>query len=224
MVILCDFDDTAADRNIATLLLDRFQANATAHGAPHWHDLRDRFVRNEITLAQYQEMTFSRLATPHVEQADHVKKSARLRAGFPELASYCRQTGVELAIVSHGLDFYIQALLEGADMGYVPYFAVKTAEVDGVTTFHYSFTEEDCSWWPGNCKCSVLRDFRKRGHEVIYAGDGASDACPAKQADFVFARDSLLRFCQANGLPHQELTDFYVVLDYLKKSEAEAHA
>jgi 2-hydroxy-3-keto-5-methylthiopentenyl-1-phosphate phosphatase len=52
---------------------------------------------------------------------------------------------------------------------------------------------------------------------VLYAGDGLSDTCPAKQADFVFARDGLLHFCEAHDLPHRELTDFNVILDYLEE-------
>jgi 2-hydroxy-3-keto-5-methylthiopentenyl-1-phosphate phosphatase len=68
----------------------------------------------------------------------------------------------------------------------------------------------------------VLEEYRERGHRVLYAGDGLSDTCPAKHADFVFARDGLLSFCQAQGLPHRELTDFYVVLDYLEEQGREA--
>ena len=36
------------------------------------------------------------------------------------------------------------------------------------------------------------------------------------RADFVFARDSLIGFCEERGLPYAELPDFYPVLDYVK--------
>ena len=224
MVILCDFDDTAADRNIATLLLERFQPNATAAGAPHWLELHRQFLNGEVSLARYQELAFSRLATPRAEQAAYVQQRARLRPGFQELAAYCAENEITLAIVSHGLDFYIQALLEGEGLSGIPYFAVKTDNRNGATSFQYDFARQGCDWWPGNCKCQVLQHYRTSGHSVIYAGDGSSDTCPAQHADYVFARDTLLRFCQARGLPHQELTDFHVLLDYLKSLEAKALA
>jgi 2-hydroxy-3-keto-5-methylthiopentenyl-1-phosphate phosphatase len=81
----------------------------------------------------------------------------------------------------------------------------------------YRFSQDDCPWAPGNCKCYILEEYRERGHKVLYAGDGLSDTCPAKKADFVFARDGLLSFCQANDLPHRELTDFNVILEYLEE-------
>ena len=55
----------------------------------------------------------------------------------------------------------------------------------------------------------------------MFAGDGVSDTCPARKADFVFAKDGLLSYCQQQGLPHLELTDFHVVVDYLKKQSIE---
>ncbi|MEX2431210.1 MAG: haloacid dehalogenase-like hydrolase [Dehalococcoidia bacterium] len=219
MVILCDFDDTAADRNIATLLLDRFQFGSAPPGALPWRDLHRRFLRRELSLAEYQELSFRDIGVPHAEQAAYVQQNARLRPGFAELAAYCVGNQIGLAIVSHGLDFYIQALLEREGLGDVPFFAVRTGRENGATTFEYTFTQAACDWWPGNCKCRIVDDFRSQGHFVIYAGDGASDACPAQRAGYVFARDSLLRFCRANGLAHQELTDFHAVLDYVKTLE-----
>jgi 2-hydroxy-3-keto-5-methylthiopentenyl-1-phosphate phosphatase len=216
MVILCDFDDTAADRNIATLLLDRFHPDPVASGIAHWHEARQRFLRREISLAEYQEISFRRLPATHGEQAAYVQGNANLRPGFTELASYCSANNVDLAIVSHGLDFYIQALLEQENVGHIPYFAVTTGREDGATTFAYTFAEAQCGWWPGNCKCKIVEEFRARGQFVIYAGDGASDTCPARRADYVFARDSLLQFCREHGVPHEALPDFHVVLQYIR--------
>ena len=151
-----------------------------------------------------------------------MKQHAALRGGFRELAAYCSANDIELAIVSHGLDFYVEALLENADLKHLPYFAVQTGERQGRPTFEYNFAREDCPWSPGNCKCHVVEEYQERGHRVLYAGDGLSDTCPARLADFVFARDGLLSFCQAQGLPHRELEDFHVILDYLVGSGPEA--
>jgi 2,3-diketo-5-methylthio-1-phosphopentane phosphatase len=218
MVILCDFDDTAADRNVATLLLDAFPKGPFADTNLRWRDLHKQYLNAEITLAEYQENAFAGLPASREREANYAKANASLRPGFRELAGYCAANGVELAIVSHGLDFYVQALLEKADLGHIPVFAVETGDSPlGETTFMYRFSQDDCPWAPGNCKCYILEEYRERGHKVLYAGDGLSDTCPAKKADFVFARDGLLSFCQANDLPHRELTDFNVILEYLEE-------
>ena len=220
MVILCDFDDTAAQQNVATLLLDRFQP-VPGDAVPHWRQLHKQFLNSEITLAEYQEMAFARLDSTRGEQTAFVKQEAELRAGFVELAGYCREHNIELAIVSHGLDFYVQALLEKAGLEHIPFYAVKTKERGGYTLFDYNFTKPDCPWAPGNCKCYIVEEYKERGQQVLFAGDGVSDTCPALKADFVFAKDGLLSFCRQQGLPHLELTDFHVVVDYLKNQSVE---
>jgi len=221
MAILCDFDDTAADRNVATLLLNRFQPVPLSVSAPHWRELHQRYLRAEITLAEYQEIAFAQMPSSQEEQAAYVKEQAALRPGFVELAGYCADHGIELAIVSHGLDFYVRALLEESGLEELPFFAVHTSETDGRTSFNYCFSSEGCDWFPGNCKCYIIDEYRERGKMVLYAGDGISDTCPARKADYVFARDSLLSFCRAQEIPHLELTDFHVVLDYVRSLPAD---
>ena len=222
MVILCDFDDTVADRNIATLLLDRFHpAPSSGSTRMDWRDLHQRFRDGEISLSEYQEAAFADLGTDREEQVAYVKEEAALRPGFAELAHYCSDEDIELAIVSHGLDFYIDALLGASGAGRVPFFAVATGERDGRPTFAYRYSDPACAWYPGNCKCSVLESYRERHRQVIYAGDGISDTCPARRADCVFAREALLSFCRANGIPHRELTDFHVLLDFVKAMPVE---
>jgi 2-hydroxy-3-keto-5-methylthiopentenyl-1-phosphate phosphatase len=218
MVILCDFDDTAADRNVATLLLDAFPKGPFTQTSPRWRDLHSQYLNAEITLAEYQEHAFTGMPASRERQAAYAREHASLRPGFRELAGYCAVNDIELAIVSHGLDFYVEAVLEAADLGHLPIFAVETSDSEaGGTTFAYPFARDECAWAPGNCKCSIVEEYRERGHRVLYAGDGLSDTCPAKQADFVFARDGLLHFCEAHDLPHRELTDFNVILDYLEE-------
>ena len=51
LAVLTDFDDTAAYQNVAELLLDRF-------GDSSWMDIRARFRAGELTLKEYQEITF----------------------------------------------------------------------------------------------------------------------------------------------------------------------
>jgi 2-hydroxy-3-keto-5-methylthiopentenyl-1-phosphate phosphatase len=218
MVTLCDFDDTAPDRNVATLLLDAFNKGLFTDTNPRWRDLNRQYLNAEITLAEYQENAFAGLPASRERQANYAKANALLRPGFRDLAGYCAANGVELAIVSHGLDFYVQALLEKADLGHIPVLAVATGDSPlGETTFTYRFSQDKCPWAPGNCKCYILEEYRERGHKVLYAGDVLSDTCSAKKAGFASARDGFLSFCRAHDLPHRELTDFNVILEYLEE-------
>ena len=213
MIILCDFDDTAAAQNVGQMLLARFQPD----GAVPWEDVRARYTAREISLAEYQEISFRQLTATVDEQRSFVSEEGRLRDGFAELAAHCARRGVVIGIVSHGLDYYVESILRANGVD-VPVHAVATSHDGGGPSFRYDFSDEGCSWWPGNCKCRLLEEYRARyggGRPVVYAGDSTSDTCPARRADFVFARDYLARYCAEEGLPWAELPDFYAVIDYI---------
>ena len=207
MVILSDFDDTASSHNTAELLLTRYASSI-------WRELRQRFRNGEITLREYQEQAFASVTQSRESLQQYVCQEAVLRNGFVDLVLYCRQNSIELAIVTYGLDFYVEALLKKYGIEDVPYYAVETNFTGGEIGYTYRYTTPGCNAW-GNCKCRVLEKYRQEGHEIFYAGDGTSDACPAAKSDFVFARAHLLRCCQQNNIPHRELSDFYDVINEL---------
>jgi hypothetical protein len=58
---------------------------------------------------------------------------------------------------------------------------------------------------PGGCKAAVLRELHRADDVVWVFGDGASDLCPAREADLVFARGHLAELCTAASLPWRPL-------------------
>ncbi|MFV3015480.1 2,3-diketo-5-methylthio-1-phosphopentane phosphatase, partial [Pseudomonas sp. KHB2.9] len=51
----------------------------------------------------------------------------------------------------------------------------------------------------------------------LVIGDGKSDMCVASTADFVFAKGSLARYCEANNIPHARFDTFAEVSALLAK-------
>ena len=209
--VLCDFDDTVAVQNVAEVLLERF-------GDGTWRELREAFRRREVTLKEYQEEAFRRLSVTRQAMQQAVREVCCARPGFVALWRHCQERGYPLAIVTHGLDFYVEALLEREGLPEVPYYAVATTFDGAGIRYLYKHTQVGCTAW-GNCKCAVLERYRRQGHRVVFVGDGRSDTCPAIRADVVFARSSLLRFCQEQGLPHHPFEDFHGVLAVLREWE-----
>jgi 2,3-diketo-5-methylthio-1-phosphopentane phosphatase len=202
---LVDFDETAAEQNVAELLLERF-------GVGEWEELRDRFRQGRLTLQEYQERVFSQVQASPAEMGRYAAEHANLRPGFLDLLRYCNAHEIQVAIVTYGLDFYVDALLksnEVADAAQV--FAVGTQVLGSGLDFLYPYANPACVGW-GNCKCRVLERFRIQGMGIIYVGDGRSDFCPAAKADAVFARGPLLEHCRERGIAHQGFEDFHVVL------------
>ena len=214
MIVLCDFDDTAAAQNVAVLLIDKFLP-------PEGQEIREQIRRREITLKEYQERTFSLMRQDRETYKQYVREHATLREGFVDMVRYCRDHDIELAIVTLGLDFYVEAALEKYGLEDVPYYAVESKFTGDGISYTYRETRPECERW-GMCKCSILEMYRSQGHEVIYIGDAMSDTCPASKADMVFARARLLGYCQEQGIPHREFESFHDVIAELKHRQRTA--
>lgn len=207
--VLIDFDDTAAAQNVAEMLLNRF-------GDPTWQEVRRRFRAGELTLKEYQEITFTNIQAGRAAMQDYVKQNANLRPYFRELWAYCQEREVPMAIVSQGLDFYIEALLEQEGFSQVPVYAVETSFSPQGIGYHYRFTQPGAEHL-GNSKGLVVDRYKKKGHHVVFVGDGRSDFEAAKEADLVFAHSILAEECRRQGIPYRPFSDFGDVLSALQQ-------
>ena len=198
--VLTDFDDTAAAQNVAEMLLVRF-------GGPGWKDVRQRFRDGVINLKEYQEITFRNIRADRATMQFYVKEHATLRPFFRELWEFCQTNKIPMAVVSQGLDFYIEALLERAGISGVPVYAVDTKFEAGEISYKYNHTYPGKES-QGNSKGFVVESFQEQGCYVFFAGDGQSDLEAARKADAIFAHKTLARSCDEEGIPYRQFEDF----------------
>lgn len=134
----------------------------------------------------------------------------KVRQGFKEFIDYCKNNGIEVVIVSNGLIFYIEAILErlginglaihAAENVFSPsgmnvrYLGPNGKEVD--TAFKEAYTDMLC----------------KMGYRVIYIGDGNSDIYPSHKARYVCATGTLLQRCREENLICYPFNDFHDVI------------
>ena len=207
--VLVDFDDTAAEQNVASMLLERF-------GSPSWKVDRERYREGELTLKEYQETTFRSILADRAVMQDYVKEHANLRPYFHDLWNYCSVNRLPMAIVSQGLDFYIQALLAKEGLTQIPVYSVNTKFTSQGITYQYHHAspghERD-----GNSKGLVVNGYKELGYYIIYAGDGISDLEAAPKADLLFAHRTLAEECQRKEIPYRLFKDFQDVLLALRE-------
>ncbi len=207
--VLTDFDDTAAEQNVAEMLLRRF-------GDPTWQEVRRRFRAAKLTLKEYQEITFRNIQADRATMQAYVKVHANLRPYFKELWRYCLDRSIPMAVVSQGLDFYIEALLEKEGLPHVPVYAVNTRFTPDGITYQYNFAYPGQEL-QGNSKGLVVDRYRQRGHYIFYVGDGLSDFDAASKADLLFAHRTLAEECLRNDIPFRPFQDFQDVLLALRE-------
>ena len=205
--VLSDFDDTAAEQNVAELLLQRF-------GDATWTDVRDKFRKGELNLKEYQEIVFRNIKADVGTMQRYVKEKANLRPHFGELVEHCENNNIPMAIVSQGLDFYIEALLNAEGYESIPVYAVNTSFNSSGITYHYNHTSPGKEF-QGNSKGLIVNEYQQKGYKVYYMGDGRSDFEAAREADVVFAHSVLADECDKQGINYIRFNDFGDVLKRL---------
>jgi 2,3-diketo-5-methylthio-1-phosphopentane phosphatase len=191
-LILCDFDGTASPVDVGKRLLDRFTGDG-------WEEIDRDYCAGRIgSRAAYTKIAPLFRGTRAV-MLEYVLSIASLDRDFATLCRLCRQNGIDIKIVSDGLDFYIEALLEKHGLAQVAYHAnCAVFEADERVSFEFPGASGDCGRC-GNCKRAILTSCRPSYHRIIYIGDGYSDICPAKNADLVFAKSTLYEQYSHNG-------------------------
>jgi 2,3-diketo-5-methylthio-1-phosphopentane phosphatase len=209
--VLTDFDDTAAAQNVAELLLRQF-------GSATWTEVRERFRSGELTLKDYQEITFLDMQAPQEELQAYVRQHACFRPHFDELWHFCRDHNIPMCITSQGLDFYVQALLDGCGLSEIPVYAVVAQfDTEGrITGYRYDFPYPDAPEL-GNSKALMVQRFRDKGYHVFYMGDGRSDFEAGEVADTVFAHRQMAAMCDEAGIPFTPFTDYGPVLESVRE-------
>lgn len=69
----------------------------------------------------------------------------------------------------------------------------------------------------GSCKKETLQGCRKEYDNIVYIGNGLSDRWAAREADFVFAKDSLYTTCVDEDIPCHFYQDFRDILGDMRK-------
>jgi 2,3-diketo-5-methylthio-1-phosphopentane phosphatase len=208
MILFCDFDGTLAQNDVGDTLFKTF-ANW-----PECEKLVQQWLRGEISSRECMERE---AATAHVtrEQLDDFCDAQSLTTGCIEFAEFCRQRNWPLLVLSDGLDYYIQRVLlrHGLDLpvlaNHLEFLPLNRIAVS------FPFFEHSCGQC-GNCKGYHIRRLAKPGEKIVYIGDGYSDRCGAREADLIFAKRDLAKWCEERRMKHWRFESFEQVLTQVK--------
>lgn len=196
--VVCDFDGTMCDVDVTDALLGRF-------ALPAWLDIERRWQMGEMSARQcMQEQVRLLRAAP--EELGAFLETIEIDPGFRDFAAFCRKRGLPLSIASDGLDAVICRILSRHGLEDIPVMANRLRST-GPRTYELDFPHASlaCVSGHGVCKCALASQARRR---VLLVGDGASDFCLARRADFVLAKKSLIRHCESLGIAHRGFSRF----------------
>ena len=205
--IFSDFDGTVTKEDIIHKFITSFSKGDYTIAEGEW-------VRGEISSKECFNRQFKMIDGLDKDRFYNFIESIEIDPYFVEFYKYAVNNNKKLVIVSDGFNAFIEPVLKKHNIN-IPIFSNKlyTEEKDGQLYFRleYPNIKKDCKIGLGVCKCDVAKSFTNK---FAYIGDGLSDRCISKNAEIVFAKKSLEKFCIKNGMPYVHFETFKEVLDY----------
>ena len=201
-----DFDGTISRRDVGNGLFRAF-------GGPACDALVARYRRGEIGARDCFRGEAEAMGRFSVADMEAWIDAQEIDESFGPFVTFCADAGMELAIVSDGLDFYIRRILERRGLGGVRLYAntlsFEDRAADGTARARVAFPHADAECGCcGCCKRNIVLTSTADEEILCYVGDGFSDRCPAGYADIVFARDALQTHCQEQNISYYPFTTF----------------
>jgi len=203
IAVQIDFDGTVTEEDVSFLLLDTYVGS-------RWREYLKEYIEGKIPVGTFNKKVFGMMKADRQTMTELVLTSdrVRIRPGFRELVDYCSQKGYKVVIVSNGLTFYIEVLLDRLGIDGIDIYAAENEfSPDGMKVRYVGpdGTEKEAGF-----KESYTELLVKQGYNVVYVGNGVSDIFPSRMAIKVFATGDLLERCREEKLectPFNDLND-----------------
>ena len=215
-LVLSDFDGTVSLIDTGLYMMERLQLDAA------W-DLEDRWRRGEIGSAECLARQWEMVALPEAELLG-LLDDLPLDGDFPAFVALCRARGADLAVLSDGLDLYVNRMLGRLGLRTCAQPESFPPPGDCLATYanhgewtpagvrvSFPCTAHECDAC-GNCKTALLQALRPGHRRVLYLGDGYSDMCVARHAEVRFAKSHLAEYCDRQGLEYYPFASFAEVI------------
>ncbi len=199
--ITCDFDGTIVSTDVTDRLLERF-------ADPAWQELERAWAANAISSRECM-IRQAELLTMTTEEMKSSLEHLAIDPAFADFVAFAQQADCHVQVASEGYTQVIRLLLSRGKVPVLPIAATHLiANGPDKWVLGTPFVAPGCESGAATCKCSVAKEGRLAQVPTLLIGDGRSDFCLARRADFVFARGSLLEHCRRHGLPHAAVSDF----------------
>ena len=201
-LIAVDFDGTISERDVGYSFFHHFSGGKNDELLPFWKSgemsTRECLIREAALVKTSKEKAYKFL------------EDFKLDKAFPEFVKTCREQDISLTIISDGLDFYIEFLLNKFDLTGIKAISNKAIFENGGISIMFPYDNRRCQSC-GSCKEERIEDLKKQHPgeaDVVFIGDGYSDVCAVKAADVLFAKKDLKKYCDDNSIEYLDYNDF----------------
>jgi len=209
VLIFCDFDGTAAQRDVGYHLFHHFSNGRNEELIPDWK--AGRISSREILERETEMVT----ATP--EEVYRFLDDFDLSPGFVEFVELCRRNHTPPTLLSEGMDFYISYLLDRHGVSGLEVISNVGQFKDGTIEISFPHINHSCERC-GSCKGERMAEYKARlsgEFTTVFVGDGLSDVCAVNEADILFAKKDFEQYCQSHKIAYNSFSSFFDVAERL---------
>ncbi len=211
IVVFCDFDGTISRRDIGYNIFHHFSHGKNDELLPDWKSGRLSSRDCLLKEAEMSPVTSEELF-PFLDQFI-------IDEGFSSFEKRCSENNIDLIILSDGFDLYINYLLKKNNLEGLSLITNHGRIENGFIKIEFPHNNKSCTKC-GSCKGERIREYidsQKEPIKVVFVGDGHSDTCAIPEADVLFAKKDLEKYCQINDIEYQPYDNFYDVIRQLEK-------
>ncbi len=202
--IYCDFDGTITKKDAVNTFFEMY-------ADPKWLEYEDLWVQGKITSRENAVKQVALIREVSQKELDDYIDNIEIDDYFLEFIDYIKSKNIEFTILSDGFDLFINKTLERFDIKNISVYANHLIYENNKFRIEFPYYNDKCDIGAGMCKCGrILED------KYCYIGDGTSDLCVAKKADFLFATKNLHKFCKANLIKHSYFNSFRNIIEVLQ--------
>jgi len=208
MRVFIDFDNTVTKGDVLNEMIGRYSIS------DDWMALEKAWQLGEIST---KECLMGQMKGVRISRQELIKylKTVRIDPYFSKLVDFLRMREIESSIVSDNFEPIIDIILENN--------GIKDFKICGNHLKIYKdrlfpsfpYQNPNCSFCAHCKKVHFMDDTHSKNNPIVYIGDGRSDICAAKEADVVFAKDTLLEYFKKHRLSCIEFNDLSGVYEYL---------
>ena len=199
--VFIDFDGTITTEDVGEKFFLTFADKEKAYAiVQEWLD-------GKITSRETWERLCALIENLDLKKFDEFIDQIEIDPHFIEFLDFLKERGIEPIVLSDGLDYYINRVLKKYNLTHLKVYSNKAIFENGKCRPEFPYTDEECDLC-ANCKRNHVIANSADDDFTFYIGDGYSDACPVRYCDFVFAKKSLLKFCEKNRITFFPYSDF----------------
>jgi len=213
--IFVDFDGTITQQDVGETMFLKFGDPLKAQ------IIIEDWINKKINAKQSWQLLCDTIENFDHNSYQQFLSSVGIDESFKHFTDYCKSNEFEIRVLSDGLDFYINKILERENLSSLEVFSNRLLFADKKLIPVFPHTDEECDRC-ANCKRNHILSYSSDDEYSVYIGDGWSDVCPAQYCDFIFAKNSLLKYCEMNRItyfPFNSFDDVTSKLEQLKEKK-----